>query len=270
MSENQLSEKNNGGIAETITELLLQCRRHWTWFVISFVVIVGMKMFSLIKQEPLYLRSATLLVKEDSSGGQLGNMAATLGELGGFAASSNVDNELEAIQSPSVTAKVIDILKLNVDYTKKGTIKETTLYGSNQPFVMSFPEASDKMAYSVEGVLTDDKVFEINKITSRLNKHETEYDGLSYKLNITQPDSVETEIGRIVIAPNGRYEKGLYADEDVKIIIGWVPEKSVIDSYNKKLRAEPCKPPSLGYKSLGYRSINRESGGYIEYRDKCI
>ena len=94
MAEDQTNVNSKNNIAETLSDLFSQCLKHWALFVISFVIIVGLKVFSLVKEEPKYLRSASLLIKEQSSGGQLGNMAATLGELGGFASSSNVDKEL--------------------------------------------------------------------------------------------------------------------------------------------------------------------------------
>lgn len=238
MAENQVNGKNNNQLAETLSDLFSQCLKHWALFVISFVVIVGLKVFSLMREESLYQRSATILVKEESSGGQLGNMAATLGELGGFASSSNVDNELEAIKSPAVTAKVIDKLDLNVGYSRIKTINEVTLYGTNQPFVASFPDADDNETYTVEGILTDENTFTINKLISARGKNEIEYKNLEYKFDFQQPDTIETEIGKIVISPNERYTKGLYSDENVKIKVNWVPAKSVIEKYNEKLRAE--------------------------------
>lgn len=238
MAEDKVSEpKNNANIADTISELVLQCLKHWKLFVASFVVIVGLQVFSLLRKESLYQSKASLMIKEETSGG-LGNMAATLGELGGFAASLNVDNEVEALKSPAVTSKVIDLLKLNIDYKQIKSIKKITLYGSNRPFEISFPDALDSKAYSVEGVLENEDTFVIYKITSEHNKRKTTYEDLDYRLNIYQRDSVETEIGTLKINPNERFTNGLYAEEDIRVEIKWTPKKSIIEKVNEKVRVE--------------------------------
>lgn len=241
MAENQTTENKNGNLTEMLSELWYQCKKHWTWFVISFVVIVGFKAYTLLKTQPLYQRSATILVKEETTGAQLGNMAATLGELGGFGATSRVDNELEAIKSPAVTEKVIDILKLNVGYTKKGRIREATLYGSNQPFVTEFPEAINGMSYEVKGVVDGD-TYTISEIKTRYGKKKNKYEDLDISVNFSKKDSVETPVGKLVFSPNERFKTPLFKEEDddkpYKVIISYLPPKAVIEWYNASLRAE--------------------------------
>ena len=83
-------------------EMLRMCLSHWKWYAISLFIIMGYAVYKLMSTEPTYMRTATILIKEETKGGGFGNMAAALGDLGGFTPMSSVDNELEAIQSPAV------------------------------------------------------------------------------------------------------------------------------------------------------------------------
>ena len=95
-----------------VQDLFYLCLGRWYWFVISLVVTVGVAIAYLLSTPPVYTRSASLLIKEDSKGNSMGD-AAGLGDFDLFQTSTNVNNEIQSLQSPSV---MLDVVKrLNLD-----------------------------------------------------------------------------------------------------------------------------------------------------------
>ena len=159
ITDTDQKDKKSKGIP--FEEMLRICLSHWKWYAISLLIIMGFAVYKLISTEPTYLRTASVLIKEESKGGQFGNMAAALSDLGGVTPMSSVDNELEAMKSPAVMLEVIEKLGLNTDYKQTGGLRDKTLYGSNQPFVLTFSNPDERYSYSVTGDLGVDNKFVI-------------------------------------------------------------------------------------------------------------
>lgn len=216
-------------------EMFRMCLSYWKWYAVSLVIIMGYTVYKLISTEPTYMRSAQILVKEETKGGGFGNMAAALGDLGGFTPMSNVDNELEAIQSPAVMYEVISRLGLNTDYTHLKGIGKRTLYGKNQPFVITFAEADSMASYKLTGVYGVDKKFTINKIERKRSQKE-KFEG-AYTLDMSKGvDTVATPVGALIISPNPEYQGG-DIDEPMKILVQHTSVDSRVQGYSASLNA---------------------------------
>ena len=130
--------------AFTLREFYSLCISKWKWFAVSVATCLLLAIVYLVVTPPKYTRKAQILVRDESgmSGlmGQLGGIAE-LGGLIGFG-SSNVYNELYAMQSPWLLLNVVKQLHLDMSYTIKG-IRNQDLYGNQLPIAVSFAQISD-------------------------------------------------------------------------------------------------------------------------------
>lgn len=234
ITDTDQKDKKSKGIP--FEEMLRICLSHWKWYAISLLIIMGFAVYKLISTEPTYLRTASVLIKEESKGGQFGNMAAALSDLGGVTPMSSVDNELEAMKSPAVMLEVIENLGLNTDYKQTGGLRDKTLYGSNQPFVLTFSNPDERYSYSVTGDLGVDNKFVINKIESRGNGEKFKYSD-TFTLDLNKGvDSVATPAGTLVISPNPEY-KAKELKDPMRINIYHTPVEWRVQGYTSRLNA---------------------------------
>lgn len=126
-----------------IQDLFYLCLGKWYWFVISLVITLGVAVFYLLTTPPVYTRSASLLIKEDSKGNSVSDAAGVLGDIDIFQSSTNVNNEIQSLQSPSVMLDVVKRLHLDISYYADGGFYKKTLYGSTCPYAVSFNDLQD-------------------------------------------------------------------------------------------------------------------------------
>ena len=80
----------------------------WHWFVISLVVCMSAAVYYLAKTPNVYTRTAELLVKDDGKNGSGSVLSASeFSDLGIFNTSSNINNELVTINSPTIMTEVV-------------------------------------------------------------------------------------------------------------------------------------------------------------------
>ena len=180
-----------------IQDLFFLCLRKWYWFVISLVITLGVAVFYLLTTPPVYTRSASLLIKEDGQGNSMSDAAGVLGDIDIFQTSTNVNNEIQSLQSPSVMLDVVKRLHLDVNYTADGGFYKKTLYGSTCPYSVSFNDLQDNenVAFTI---VPDGKG--LVKLTD-FSREGEELDGeITAKLNST----TDTPVGNLSVkATNG-------------------------------------------------------------------
>ena len=178
-----------------IQDLYYLCLAKWRWFVASLIVCLGIAFIYLLKTPPVYTRTASLLIKEESKGQSLsGDVGASFSDLGLFRSNTNVNNELISLQSPAVMYDVVKRLHLDVDYSTKGSFYPQVRYGQNLPLTVSFVGLADNetAALTVEAVRPHGV-----KLTSFVHNGETVKGEVVGALN----DSLVTPIGKVVIRP---------------------------------------------------------------------
>ncbi len=233
---NETEQKTKKAKTIPFVEMLRICMAHWRWYAISLFIIMGYAVYKLITTEPMYMRSAQILIKEESKGGEFGNMAQALSEMSGVSPMSSVDNELEAIQSPAVMLEVIEALGLHTDYTDISKMRPRTLYGANQPFVLTFVNPIALAEFKVTGVLGADKKFVISEIKRKGGGDKQNFTE-TYTLDLNQGiDSVKTPIGTLMISPNPRY-KGGDIKEPMKVLVCNTPNDWRVEQYCNALNA---------------------------------
>lgn len=178
-----------------IQDLYYLCLAKWRWFVLSLVVCLGIATIYLLKTPPVYTRTASLLIKEESKGQSLsGDVGASFSDLGLFQSNTNVNNELISLQSPAVMFDVVKRLHLEVDYSTEGSFYPQVRYGQNLPLTVSFAGLADNETAALTVEPVQSKGIKLTSFEHNGEKVDGEVLG-------TLNDSLVTPIGKVVIRP---------------------------------------------------------------------
>jgi len=215
--------------AFTLREFCNLCLSKWKWFAVSVATFLLLAIVYLVITPPKYTRKAQVLVRDESgmSGlmGQLGGLAE-LGGLIGFG-SSNVYNELYAMQSPWLLLNVVKQLHLDMSYTIKG-IRNQDLYGDQLPITVYFTQISDDDDVKMKIDLNKNGDFKIYKLKKNDDKYDDELTG---HINST----VKSSIGNIEIKATSNLSK--MPDDEVTITIKRTEPMAVVEYLKKKALA---------------------------------
>ena len=177
-----------------LQDLLYLCLNKWYWFVISLAVAMGIAVFYLLTTPPVYTRSATLLIKEDAQGNSIGDASGVMADFDLFRTNTNVNNEIQSLQSPSVMYDVVRRLRLNVNYTTDGRFYKQVLYGQNRPYEVAFIDLQDNESASLTLLSAPEGKIRLTELT----RNGEDVDG---EISVSLNDTVATPIGRLRVLP---------------------------------------------------------------------
>lgn len=206
-----------------IQDLFYLCLNKWHWFVLSLAVCLGAAVWYLLTTPPVYTRSASILIKDDSKGKSTSGAMEDFADFGMFATSTNVNNEMGTLQSPDLMREVVSRLNLNMDYHTDGRFHRQTVYGEQLPvktILVDFP-ANQAAAFTMQ--LKDGNV-----ILFDFKKDEKSIDG---SFTGTLNDTISSPVGKIVIQPDSSYEK----EEETLLYVSHVPIQSAVAAYSMNL-----------------------------------
>ena len=132
-------ESNNNIQSDTnqeeisIVEIFFQYLRYWKWFILSFVICVGIALLYLRYTTSEYQVTSTILIKDEKKG--TGVDMTAFSDLGIISQEGNLDNEIEVLYSKTLMKSVVDSLKIGASYYKKGRFKSTEIYKLSPVFV---------------------------------------------------------------------------------------------------------------------------------------
>jgi len=183
---------NNGF---SIAEVLASFVSHWYWFIISLAICLGVAWYYLATTSPVYTRSAMLLIKDESKGSSVSNIASEMQDIGLVANKSNLSNELISLKSPTLMTQVVKDLQLMDYYKVPVDLREQDIYGKSPikvVFDASKKENTDFVSFKIK--LVDDDYAVLYDFNNK---------GVENKnsINITLGDSVftETPVGHLAI-----------------------------------------------------------------------
>jgi len=140
------NENNNARVdtgmdaVERFKDFLWLCLDKWYWFVISFVIVMGIATIKILRTPPLYTRMATILIKETNATRSRSDLESMLNMGGVSQMSSKLSNEIVAFRSPDLMLEVVRQLALNYSYFKDDRFHKTLLYGADLPVYIQFAE----------------------------------------------------------------------------------------------------------------------------------
>ena len=209
----------------TFNEFLHICLDKWKWFAASVAAFLLLAIAYLVVTPPKYTRKAQILIKEDGGMGGLMGQLGGLAELGGFMGfgSSNVYNELYAMQSPWLMLNVVKQLHLDITYTIKGT-RNKDLYGKTLPITVDFRNITDEDDVRLKIDLRKSGEVRLYKLKKNDDKYDDELTG---RVN----SDFQTSVGKIHIAATP-YLKNL-EDDEVTITVQRTEPMAVVERLKK-------------------------------------
>ena len=190
----------------SIKDMLMICLRYWPWFVLSFGVIMGAVILYLLSTPPVYTRTASILVKSGSN--RRNSEMRMYEELGVANLTSDINDEMVAIHSPAAVYDMVKRLHLDVDYRRKGFLRDQTLFANSLPVQVVFEDIKDNETASFTLKLAgDDKVTIDNMVFCG-----REIAG-SYTMKLDK--RYKSPFGIITIRPALGYKKGMKDEIEV-------------------------------------------------------
>lgn len=150
----RLRTESSGLNLKSIVALLLS---KWYWFVLSLIITLSAGALYILKTTPLYTRSASIMIKDESKGGN-SSTSVDMSELGISTTKVNLENEINTLKSPSLMADVVDRLTLNDTYSIKDGLRHSQIY-KQSPVIFSVVDSLDNFGVSFKfRVLADNTV----------------------------------------------------------------------------------------------------------------
>ena len=210
----------------TIGGFIRKCIQQWKWFACSVAAILLLAIIYLVVTPPKYTRSAQVLVRDEGGMGGLMGQLGGLAELGGLIGfgSSNVYNELYAMQSPWLLLNVVNEMHLDMTYTIKG-IRNKDLYGESLPITVDFKDITSEDDVRMKIDLKRSGEFTIYK----LKKNDDKYDD---RLPGHVGQTVKSSIGRIEVKATPYI--GKMEDDEVTITVNRTEPMAVATMLKKK------------------------------------
>ena len=210
----------------TFSEFIHLCIKKKYWFILSVAACLLLATAYLVRVQPKYTRKAQILVRDEGGMGGLMGQLGGLAELGGFIGfgSSNVYNELYAMQSPWLLLNVVNQMHLDMNYTIKG-IRNKDLYDKTLPVTVTFKSITEEDDVRMKLDLKRNGDFKIYKLKKNDDKYSDEVTG---HVNST----VKSPIGDIEVKATPYLSK--MEDDEVTITVTRTEPMAVVDRLKKR------------------------------------
>ena len=211
------------------------CISKWRWFAASTGTMLVLAIMFLLVVPPKYERQATILIKDETSGGGLlSSMMGNMGMLAGMAGlniSSNVLNEMEIIKSPGMLSKVIDRMGLEVRYQAYDGLMKRDLWQETLPIKVSLPQIGKDEAAYMKMDLRKDGTYTLYKLRKNGKK-------LSGKAIGKVGEVCQTPLGKVSVIKTKDFDKSFTEDNEMTIRITKERRYDIIDRMQKQLDIE--------------------------------
>ena len=172
--------------------------RNWYWFVLSLAVAMGIAVYRVLSQVPVYQRTASIMIKPVGGDGA----SNALKELGLDQTPTNLTNEILLMRSGVVAEQVVRRLNLDVNYTREGRFYTITMYGRDLPMRIGFCDLADNENAALQASLQADGTISLDSWSK--GGQSLPDPGIVLHLG----DTVETPLGRIVATASPYYRDG--------------------------------------------------------------
>ena len=210
---------------------------NWYWFVLSLIIFGGIGAIYLRYTTPLYQSTAKLLIKDEDNNSRRGSSLQNMSNLGIISNSTGVDNEMEILSSHSIAEDAIRDLKLYVNYTTEGKVKDIIAY-RDQPLTVDIDAAHlDRLNRPINLNITKKGSSYIVTGTYSVPTNEENIEGpFSINKKFTSlPATIPTRAGIITINSNN----GRTLQEAQVLKVNIVSPKMASDKYVGELQIAP-------------------------------
>lgn len=217
----------------SVKDFFRRCVHNWRWFILAVILCGLAGVLYILRQQPVYQRTAEVLIKDQDAGSSAGDISAAFSSMGLVTSSTTVNNELIQFESPALMTEIVSRLKLAVNYATPGFFHDKTLYGPQVPYEVEFPDAKDtgvSMKLTAAG----------GKIT--VSDFETYDRGKKTKHDFTKTvtpglEPIPTPAGNIIIRPNAGYTPAAKnAAPAGEILVSYSGEAAAVTRYMAELK----------------------------------
>lgn len=186
------------GSAFDLKKIIGLCLKNWYWFVISVGVCCSLAVFKLMKTQPEYTRTATLVIKESNTrrtaASEMEAMLASAGQV-----TSKLANEVVAFQAPSLMEEAVTRLGLTTEYGMHGRRRDAIAYSSSVPALAEFVDVPDEVVFTFDIDPVNDSTVSVSKLKYRFRRDKVKIKGVQ---TVAYGDTLATPVGNIVITRN--------------------------------------------------------------------
>lgn len=183
---------------------------NWHWILLSIAITLGIATFKILSTTPTYVRSTSLLIKNDEGkGGSFFNgISQDFQNLGMFASRSNINNEIETLGAPIMIQEAVKRLHLDVQMHVEDGLHPVPLY-DNSPINLLLPQADDNFMCRFKMKLKSNKTAELwdfETVEGKVERHQT----------IKIGEVAHTPIGIVVLQATPFWRKN-FTDKDIHV-----------------------------------------------------
>ena len=188
----QMLNEQEGGSSFDFSAIPGLCISNWFWFVLCVTITCSAAFVYLRITQPIYVRSASLVVKDSKEGEAIDNVFTKFRNGKSIMPNTSLNNEIIAFRKKDLMEQVVKQLRLDTKYEVRGHLRSTTLYGSSLPIIAHF--SSDRINTEFDVDIKNDKEF----ILKWDKEHSAGHGKLKYKGEFEKP--IKTPFGYITIA----------------------------------------------------------------------
>ncbi|MEE1098784.1 MAG: polysaccharide biosynthesis tyrosine autokinase, partial [Alistipes sp.] len=209
INNNATKAQQNESSSFSIHDILKMMTVNWYWFLISVIVCVGCAYLYLASTQNVYIRTATILVKDSRKGGDMDLISFS--DLAGFSTRRNVDNEIYILQSRRLMEQVVRELNLTIGYSTRSGLRQNTLY-KRSPISVEFINNDETKGSSFAVTILPDNKLSI----SEFQRKDIEKEESNQVIETIFGDTINTPVGRICITPTF-YLSPEYENEEIRV-----------------------------------------------------
>lgn len=171
---------------------------NWKWFVLSLAVCLGAAWLYIKCTPPTYERSASILIKSKDNND---NDAELIMQEIVTSRNLNLTNEVMNFRTVATAEEVVRRMHLDIDYFKKGTFHNATLYGIDSPVSVRFDSIDNAASASFSLHVRKDGKATISDMV---------YCGkpIDAKTDVALGTPANTPMGKITISATPAYVQG--------------------------------------------------------------
>jgi len=208
----------------------------WKWFAISLLLVLAIATAYLLTTPSVYQRTASILIQDRQGTSSRNSLKSVSGlrDMGLFTTSSNVNDEMYVIQSPSLMMEVTKRLKLNDIYTDRSGLKPVDLYGATPVMVTlrtpKFKESIVGEKKKKKAPQFDVEILSRDKVKLKNFKPDDGED-----MTVAMGETVKTPVGMVAVTATNEM-----SDEWIGKTINFVhyKGKAIAMAYNKSIGVE--------------------------------
>lgn len=170
----------------------------WRWFVLSVFLTVAAAILYLLITPPVYTRTASILIKDNSQSGSGAGDFSGFENLGIFKSNTNVNNELLTLKSPLLMQEVVNRLNLDTKYITQEGLRKIDLY-KNTPVLVTSKNAEDSIPFRFDIDLQSPGKVRLYNFVLAGQPVQGEVEG-------SLSDSTNTPVGTFIIIPTSHYK----------------------------------------------------------------